>query len=240
MEDFNGIKIPAHVGIIMDGNGRWATGRGLERTKGHIAGAENVVTITRACSDMGVKALSLYAFSTENWKRPMSEVTALMQLLIQFIRKYLVELNDNNVVITTMGDISKLPLSSKTALQYAVNFTKNNTGMVLNIGLNYGGRDEIVRSIKSILSEVDSKDLKNFEITEDMITSHLDTKDLPSLDLLIRTGGEERVSNFMIWESAYSEFVFSNKLWPDFGEEALREAFIAYTNRDRRYGGLSS
>lgn len=226
-------KIPKHVGIILDGNGRWAEKREMNRSQGHIKGSENVVNITRACSNAGVAALSLYAFSTENWKRSVSEVTTLMELIIKFIREYIDELNDNNVKLTLMGEPSKIPFASRKAIEYAQNKTKNNTGMVLNIGLNYGGRDSILRAVNALLENSDTRFLR-----EDDINNVIETHQLPQLDLVIRTGGEQRLSNFMIWEAAYAEFYFTDILWPDFSEEDLYQAFFAYQQRDRRYGGV--
>lgn len=226
------LKVPRHLGIILDGNGRWAQKRGEARTKGHVAGAENVVAITRACSDLGVEALSLYAFSTENWKRPIEEVSALMKLLVKFITDYLDKMMAQNIRIMSMGDISKLPLMSRTTLNYAINKTKDNKGMVLNIGLSYGGRDEIVRAVNHLI-EAGHKN-----VTEDLISASIDTAQLPELDLIIRTGGEERLSNFMIWEAAYAEFYFSDVLWPDFTPDELKKAFEAFACRDRRYGAI--
>ena len=234
MDQNQSIKIPAHLGIILDGNGRWAQRQGKKRSYGHLKGSENVVTITRACSDAGVKALSLYAFSTENWKRPIDEVTGLMELLVKFVREYLDELDRNGVRLTMMGKPDRLPFASRKAIEYAMNRTAGNTGMVLNIGLNYGGRDSILRSVKEALS-----DRKNpAGLTEEAISQHLETSALPDLDLVIRTGGEQRLSNFMIWEAAYAEFYFTEVLWPDFSVENLYQAFEAFAGRDRRYGGV--
>ncbi len=226
-------KIPKHVGIILDGNGRWAQKRELNRSEGHIQGSENVVNITRACSNAGVAALSLYAFSTENWKRSVTEVSALMELIIKFIKEYIDELNDNNIKLTLMGEPSKIPFASRQAINYAQNKTKDNTGMVLNIGLNYGGRDSIIRSINQLLEDPLVR-----TISEDDINRVIETHELPQLDLVIRTGGEERLSNFMIWEAAYAEFYFTDILWPDFSEKDLYDAFYNYQQRDRRYGGV--
>lgn len=226
--------LPAHVGIILDGNGRWAQARGESRTRGHIAGSENVVTITRECSNLGVRALSLYAFSTENWSRPAGEVRALMQLLIDFIKTYLDELNENNVRLITMGDISRLPLATRTAVGMALRTTQKNTGMVLNIGLNYGGRDEILRAVRRAYDAGVTPE----ELSEEQLSAYLDTSNLPPLDLVIRTAGEQRLSNFMIWQAAYAEFVFTPTLWPDFSVQDLHDAFHAYGKRKRRFGGL--
>lgn len=222
--------LPRHVGIILDGNGRWATKRNLNRTKGHVAGSENVVAITRYASDLGIEALSLYAFSTENWKRSAEEVFALMELLIRFIDEYLEELCANNVKLVLMGSPEKLPLATRSAIRMAISRTKKNTGMVLNIGLNYGGRDEIVRAVQAIA---------NLSlVSEDSISDHLDTALLPPLDLIIRTGGEIRLSNFMIWQAAYAELIFTDTLWPDFSREDFHAALLEYEKRNRRFGGV--
>lgn len=237
-QDNNAMKIPKHVGIILDGNGRWAKRRGQKRTDGHRVGSENVVTITKACQRLGVQALSLYAFSTENWKRPEDEVSTIMKLLVQFIDNYIQELDDNNVKLTTMGDLQRLPMADRMAVGYAKRKTAKNTGMILNIGLNYGGRDEIVRAVRDIAKEVKTGELEIDAIDEQTLRQHLDTSALPDPDLIIRTGGEKRISNFLIYQMAYSEFYFTPVLWPDFSEETLREAFQAYASRDRRYGGV--
>ncbi len=223
-----------HLGIILDGNGRWAKKQGLERTQGHRAGMEAVVKIVRACSDRGIKALSLYAFSTENWKRPEGEVTAIMGLLIEFVHSKMPEIMEKNCRITMMGDPQKLPLPARKAVQLALKMSEKNTGMILNIGLNYGGRAEIVHAVKALCREGVRMD----EITEEDIRSRLYTADLPPLDLLIRTGGECRLSNFMIWQAAYAEFYFTNTLWPDFTEECLDQAIQSFNQRDRRFGGI--
>ncbi|MDY5841644.1 MAG: polyprenyl diphosphate synthase [Peptoniphilaceae bacterium] len=227
-------KVPRHLGIILDGNGRWALQRGLPRTEGHRRGSENVISITRECNRLGVEVLSLYAFSTENWKRSVEEVSALMQLLIQFVKDYLPELMEKNSRLHIMGDIERLPFATKQAVKYALIKSEKNTGMVLNIGLNYGGQDEILRAFRrAAKSGMKAEDLnpENFE-------RFLDTSSFPPVDLMIRTGGEKRISNFMIWQNAYSEFVFSDSLWPDFSIEELHCAFQEYAHRNRRFGGV--
>lgn len=227
------VRVPRHLGIILDGNGRWAQNRGLKRMEGHVAGSERVIDITRAASDAGVEALSLYAFSTENWKRPIEEVGALMKLLIRFINEHLDELNANNVRLMTMGDLGRLPVLSRKAVEFAKSKTAKNTGMILNIGLNYGGRDEICRAVKR-WQDAGGSGLP----TEDELEANLDTADLPPLDVIVRTGGEERLSNFMMWQAAYAEFVFLDTLWPDFTVEQLYEVFRIFSRRNRRYGGV--
>lgn len=230
------LKIPRHLGIILDGNGRWAKKRNKKRTEGHKVGSERVVDITRFANDIGIEYLSVYAFSTENWKRPKTEINAIMDLLNIFIKNYLQELNENNVKLQIMGDIDSLPYANKKAVQYAVYTTRKNTGLVLNIGLNYGGRQELVYAFNNILDGI--KKGKIDKIDEETIYNNLYTKDFPELDLLIRTGGELRISNFMIYQLAYSEMYFTDTLWPDFDRNELIKAIEDYTNRDRRYGGI--
>lgn len=240
LEKRDQLNIPKHLGIILDGNGRWAQKRGLSRSEGHIQGSENVITITEFADDLGVEVLSLYAFSSENWKRPKSEVSMLMELLVKFIHKYLPRLMRNNVRLITMGDLSRLPFTSRQAIEYAKKKTTDNTGLILNIGLNYGGRDEITRAVKKIAKEVKEDKLSLEDVDEKLVSSHLDTAGLPDPDLLIRTGGELRLSNFMIYQMAYTEFYFTNVLWPDFSPDNLITALEDYTRRDRRFGGLST
>lgn len=224
-----------HLGLILDGNGRWAEKRGLERTKGHRAGMETVVKIVRACSDRGLEAISLYAFSTENWKRPEGEVSAIMGLLIEFVQSKLPEIMEKNCRIQIMGNLDRLPLPAKKAVDLAVKRSQKNTGMIINIGLNYGGRAEIVHAVH-ILYE---KGIEADQITEEAIESVLYTAELPPLDFIIRTGGETRLSNFMIWQAAYAELYFTDTLWPDFTEACLDEAIQSFLHRNRRFGGIS-
>ncbi|MGL4991106.1 MAG: isoprenyl transferase [Sarcina sp.] len=228
-------KIPAHIAIIMDGNGRWAKKRGLARTMGHKAGAETIREVLRECDHLGIKYLTLYAFSTENWKRPKDEVNAIMRLLVEFLRKEIRALNDNNVKITTIGDISKIPMFCQEEINMAKNLTKNNTGVVLNVAFNYGGRDEIIRAIKKCLEDEISAD----NLTEEVFENYLDTKGMPDPDIIIRPSGELRISNYLLWQCAYSEFWYSNINWPDFTKEDLREAIFDYQNRNRRFGGVN-
>lgn len=228
-------KIPQHIAIIMDGNGRWAKKRGLARTMGHKAGAETIREVLRECDALGVKYLTLYAFSTENWKRPKDEVNAIMKLLVEFLRKEIRGLNDNNVKITTIGDLTKIPTFCQTEIQMAKELTKNNTGVVLNVAFNYGGRDEILRAIKKCIDDkVSSQDL-----TEEVFEKYLDTNGMPDPDIIIRPSGEQRISNYLLWQCAYSEFWYSNINWPDFTKEDLREAIFDFQNRDRRFGGVN-
>lgn len=224
-----------HLGLILDGNGRWAEKRGLERTKGHRAGMETVVKIVRACSDRGLEAISLYAFSTENWKRPEGEVSAIMGLLIEFVQSKLPEIMEKNCRIQIMGKLDRLPLPAKKAVDLAVKRSQKNTGMIINIGLNYGGRAEIVHAVHILYK----KGIKADQITEEAIESVLYTAELPPLDFIIRTGGETRLSNFMIWQAAYAELYFTDTLWPDFTEACLDEAIRSFLHRNRRFGGIS-
>lgn len=231
-------KIPEHIAIIMDGNGRWAKKRGLPRTMGHRAGVETIRNIVKACSNIGVKYLTLYAFSTENWKRPNDEVSALMSLLVEFLRKEVDELNKNNVVIRTIGDIKKLPDICCKELKNAYEKTKGNSGLNLVLALNYGSRDEIKRAIRGISSDVKSGKIDVTDIDEKLISNYMDTISIPDPDLLIRPSGEYRVSNFLLWQIAYSEFWFSDIYWPDFKPHDLYKAILDYQNRDRRFGGI--
>ncbi len=227
-------RIPTHVGIILDGNGRWAKKRFLPRVAGHREGMKRVVDIVEASSNLGIKYLSLYAFSTENWKRPKEEVSALMDLLIIYVESQLQRLNNNNVIVKTMGDISALPIKSRQAIERACEKTKNNTGMILNLGLNYGSRSEIVWAVEKLLNSPKLVD----RLTEDSFKELLYTKSQPDLDLLIRPGGEKRLSNFMLYQVAYAELYFSDCLWPDFTNEELYKAVYDFQSRNRRFGGI--
>lgn len=231
-------NIPKHIAIIMDGNGRWAKKRNLPRTFGHKAGVETVRKILVEARKLGVKYLTLYAFSTENWKRPKDEVGALMKLFIQSLQQEVDELDKNGVAIKFIGDISKLPKDCISAIDKAVNRTKDNNVITLNIALNYGGRDEITRTFKILASKAVNGSISLEDINEEMIAAHLDTARMPDPDIIIRPSGEQRLSNFLLWQCAYSEFWMSNILWPDFTEKDLRKAIYDYQNRDRRYGGV--
>ena len=227
-------RIPEHVGIILDGNGRWAKKRFMPRMAGHREGMKRVVDIVEASSNLGIKYLSLYAFSTENWKRPTEEVSALMNLLIVYVDSQLKRLSDNNVIVKTIGDISKLPEKSRIAIEKACETTKDNTGMVLNLGLNYGSRSEIIRAVEKVINS--SYDVN--ELTEENFKQFLDTNSQPDLDLLIRPGGEKRLSNFMLYQVAYAELYFCDTLWPDFKEDELYKAILEFQSRNRRFGGI--
>lgn len=231
-------KLPQHIGIIMDGNGRWAQRRGMPRVYGHRAGVNSVKEVIKSCGELEIKYLTLYAFSTENWKRPKEEVNFLMDLLVEYLSKEVDELNKNNVVINFIGDISVLPDKCKIEIERAQEVTKNNSGLVVNIALNYGGRDEIVKAVKKICTKVLNKELSVEDITEQTISENLHTKNQPDPDLIIRTSGEKRLSNFLLWQSAYSELWFTNVLWPDFRKKHLVEAILYYQTRKRRFGGI--
>lgn len=230
--------IPTHIAIIMDGNGRWAKKRALPRVAGHHEGMQTVRKITRCACDLGVKVLTLYAFSTENWKRPKSEVEFLMRLPEQFLNSFLPELMERNIRVEMIGVMSSLPDYTQRALSKAVEATKDNTGLVLNFAMNYGGRAEIVMAMQKLMKDVEVGSLAIEDVTEQHISQHLMTAHLPEPDLLIRTSGEVRISNFMLWQLAYTEFWFTDVHWPDFDEACLNEAIAVYQNRNRRYGGL--
>ncbi|WP_250673857.1 isoprenyl transferase [Paraclostridium ghonii] len=236
--DINLSNVPTHIAIVMDGNGRWAKERLLPRTVGHKAGVEAIRAVTKECSALGVRHLTLYAFSTENWKRPKLEVEALMNLLYTYLNKELKELHKNNVKITTIGDIDVLPGKSLDAIKNAIDITKDNTGLNLNIALNYGSRNDIKNAVVDIVKNCKSGKIDIEDITEDTITKYLSTKFIPDPDLIIRTSGEQRISNFLLWELAYSEFYFTDVYWPDFDENEVRKAIYVYQSRDRRFGGL--
>jgi undecaprenyl diphosphate synthase len=234
------MNVPAHIAIIMDGNGRWAKEKGMVRLKGHQAGMESLREIVRACSDKGVKVLTVYAFSTENWKRPIEEVSGIFSLLVRYVAKELKELNANNVQICILGDIDPLPADAKKAAQKAVDSTKDNTGLIFCIAINYGGRAEIVRAARFLAKQAAEGQLDPASIDEAMFASQLYTADLPDPDLIIRTGGEMRLSNFLTWQSAYSELYVTDTYWPDFTPDKLQEAIDAFNGRDRRYGGIKA
>ena len=236
--DINLDKVPAHIAIIMDGNGRCAKSRFMPRTYGHKVGVETIRKVVKECSRLGVKYLTLYAFSTENWKRPKEEVSALMGLLVKYLRNELEELHKNNVKILTIGDISKLPQACIEELDHAKEKTKDNTGLVMSLALNYGGRNDLVNAVKNISQEVVDGKISVDDIGDDLISSHLSTKESPDPDLVVRTSGEQRLSNFLLWELAYSEFYFADIHWPDFDEKELQKAIFAYQSRDRRFGGI--
>ena len=229
-------SIPRHVAIIMDGNGRWAKAHGLPRSLGHRAGVDRLRGIIRLSSDIGVSALTLYAFSTENWKRPKDEVGVLMNLLIEYFNKEIDELHGNNVRIKALGDIAFFPDKVREAIESAMERTRDNTGLKLNIALNYGSRAEILRAANESSKAVAAGEAA--EITEELFTSFLYTADSPELDLLIRTSGEQRISNFLLWQLSYAELLFTDAYWPDFSDECYIEALRTFAARSRRFGGL--
>jgi len=226
--------IPTHLGVIMDGNGRWAARRGLPRLAGHHAGTENVRRITTACADVGVQVLTIYAFSTENWRRPAEEVRGLMTLLAQRIDREAAELHRNNVQIRHLGSLDGIAQTLAGRVRRAIELTRNNDRMILNVAFNYGARGEIARAVRRLLLNGFAPD----DVTEDLIDQHLDTAGLPDPDLIVRTGGEMRLSNFLLWQSAYAEYYSTPLCWPEFGRDALYEAFREYGRRVRRFGGL--
>ena len=238
-ENILGGHIPEHIAIIMDGNGRWAKERSLPRVAGHKEGVNSVREITRVCGEIGVKHLTLYTFSTENWRRPKAEVSALMTLLLKTISTEVRELHKNNVRFTAIGDLKKLPRSTQKGIFDGIDITKNNTGLNLCLALNYGSRQEMVAAVQAIAKKVKKGDLKLDEIDETIFSNTLSTSDMPNPDLLIRTSGEYRLSNFLLWQCAYSEILMTKTFWPAFREDALIEAILEYQSRERRFGKVS-
>lgn len=231
-------RVPPHIAIIMDGNGRWAKKKNLPRTYGHRVAVETIKEIVKESSRLGVKYLTLYSFSTENWKRPQDEVNTLMDLLVEFLIKEMDELNGNNVIINYIGDITALPQICQDTLKESHSKTEHNSGLTLNLALNYGGRAEIKDAVIKIATRVKADDIAINDIDYDLISSYMYTSNMPDPDILIRTSGEYRLSNFLLWQIAYSELWFTNVLWPDFRKEHLYEAIIDFQKRDRRYGGI--
>ena len=234
-----GGNIPSHIAIIMDGNGRWAKKRGLPRVAGHRRGVETVREIVEVCAEIGVKYLTLYTFSTENWKRPKDEVSTLMRLLLKSLKDRLDELNKNDIKLTCIGNIESLPTVVQKQLNEDVERTKNNKRMTLNLALSYSGRWELIEAIKKISNKVAEGSLKPSEISEKTISEHLTTKNMPEPELIIRTSGEFRVSNFLLWQIAYSEFVILDVFWPEFSKSHLFDAIRQYQKRERRFGKVS-
>ena len=237
IEEINKAAMPQHIAIIMDGNRRWARQRGLDPKLGHKAGAETLEKIASYANKIGLKYLTVYAFSTENWKRTADEVGALMLLLKSYIEKFLTKKSLNNVRIKVLGDISKLDKGLRDSIEKIVENSKENTGLTLNIAFNYGGRDEITKAVQKIAKKVEQKELEIDDISESVVSENLYTQGQPELDLLIRPGGELRVSNFLLWQLAYAEFLFIDKYWPDFTEEDLLEAIATFAERNRKFGG---
>ncbi len=231
-------RLPGHIAIIMDGNGRWATKRGLPRAMGHRAGVESLREIVNICSSMGIGYLTVYAFSTENWKRPKEEVNILMDLLVEYLNKEIAELHSKNVRVKAIGRILELPAKAVQALAQADELTRNNNGLTLNLALNYGGRTEITEAVIKIVELALNGNINVSQVNEELIARYLYTGDMPDPDLLIRPSGEQRISNFLLWQGAYAEFWYSPELWPDFRNVHLLEAVLDYQNRQRRFGGL--
>ncbi len=239
--DLSGIdmhNLPAHIAIIMDGNGRWAQARGKARTFGHQAGAETLKTIVRAANKLGIKAISAYAFSTENWKRPLAEVSFLMELISRYLASELEEFNANNVQVRFMGSRAGLPEAIRRQMDETIAATSGNTGLILNLAINYGSRREIVQAAQAVAAEVAAGRLQPADISEELLDRHMYTADLPAPDLLVRPGGDMRISNFMLWQIAYTEIWTTDVYWPDFTPANLLEAIREYQSRERRFGAL--
>ncbi|MCI5517736.1 isoprenyl transferase [Roseburia sp. MUC/MUC-530-WT-4D] len=232
------MNIPKHVAIILDGNGRWAKSKGMPRNYGHTMGAKNVETVCQAADELGIKYLTLYAFSTENWNRPENEVNALMTLLESYLKNCIRTADKNNMRVRMIGDASRLSEKFQKRIAELEEASRNNTGLNLTIAINYGSRDEMIRAMKKMADDRDHGVISKDDISEELFASYLDTKELPDPDLLIRTSGEQRLSNYLLWQLAYSEFYFTDVPWPDFHKAELEEAVRAYNNRDRRFGAL--
>ncbi len=237
MED-NKYQIPEHVAIILDGNGRWAKKRFLPRKAGHVAGSKTVEQICEDAWDLGIRYLTVYAFSTENWKRPQDEVDALMKLLRQYLKDCIKRSTKNNMCVRVLGDISPLDEDLKASILELEEVSKDNTGLHFQVALNYGSRDEMLRAVRRMAEDVSGGRMTLEEIDEEHFSDCLDTKGIPDPDLLIRTSGEERLSNFLLWQLAYTEFYFTDVLWPDFNKKELQKAIEYYNKRDRRFGGV--
>ncbi len=232
-------KLPEHIAIIMDGNGRWAKSRGLERFEGHQEGVASVKAVVESAGKVGVKYVTFYAFSTENWNRPKEEVEALMSLLVSTIRNEVLGLNENNVRLKAIGNLKALPENAQKELNEAIDETKDNNGLTVVIALSYSSRWEIKNAISQIVEDCKSKDIGTLDITDDFVSNYLTTRGIPDPELLIRTSGEHRISNFLLWQIAYSELYFTEKYWPDFREEEFYEAIVNYQKRERRFGKTS-
>lgn len=232
------MKIPKHVAIILDGNGRWAKKHNRPRNYGHLKGSENVEKICKEASKLGIEYVTVYAFSTENWKRPKEEIDALMKLLGDYLKKSIKESKKNNMRVRVIGDTNILPKKMQESIKKLEEASKENTGLNFQVAINYGGRDEIIRAIKSLSKDLIDKKISETDIDEKLFDSYLDTSDIPEPDLLIRTSGEQRLSNFLLWQLAYSEFYFTDVFWPDFSKEELIKAIEFYNGRDRRFGAI--
>ena len=238
--DMTGMKIPNHVAIILDGNGRWAKKRLMPRNYGHVRGAQTVEQICEDAWNLGIKYLTVYAFSTENWKRPQSEVDALMKLLKNYLKDWIERANSNNMRVRVIGDKTGLNDELREKIEHLEEVTKENTGLNFTIAINYGSRDEMIRAMKLMAEDVKVGRITPENIEESTFESYLDTKGIPDPDLLIRTSGEQRLSNYLLWQLAYTEFYFTDVLWPDFSKEDLEYAIMAYNKRDRRFGKVNS
>lgn len=239
LESINKANLPRHLAIIMDGNGRWAKQQGFLRAFGHENGTKSVKETIKTCAKIGIEFLTLYAFSTENWNRPKLEVDALMKILINSLRKELTTLQENNIKLNAIGNLEKLPKSAQKELMDVIEKTKNNTRLTLTLALSYGSREELVNAIKIISNKVKNNIISIDSLDDSIINEHLYTQNLPDVDLLIRTSGEHRISNFLLWQIAYAELYFTDVLWPDFKEQDLYEAIISYQKRERRFGKTS-
>jgi undecaprenyl diphosphate synthase len=239
LENINKEKLPKHLAIIMDGNGRWANQKGFLRTVGHENGSKSVKIVVETAAKLGIENLTLYAFSTENWNRPKIEVDILMKLLINSLKNEVKSLIENDIRLLVIGNVAMLPKSANKKLAEVIEKTKNNKRMTLTIALSYGSREEIIHTIKDICAKVKNNIISIDSIDESIINQHLYTRNLPDVDLLIRTSGEHRISNFLLWQIAYAELYFTNVLWPDFSEDDLYEAIISYQKRERRFGKTS-
>ncbi len=231
-------KLPRHIAIIMDGNGRWAKRRNMPRSYGHRAGAETLKRIVAAAGELGIQVLTVYAFSTENWKRPDEEVSYIMNLMNDYLSKNLLELNEHNIRLHFIGDLNRLPEQLRASFAEAEKKMCGNTGLILNVAVNYGGRLELTQAVRSLAEDVKNNRLNVMDITENLIASRLYTAPENDIDLLIRPGADKRVSNFLLWQIAYAEFWYTDLCWPDFTKDTLIEAIIAFQNRERRFGGL--
>ena len=236
MERLDKEKLPRHIAIIMDGNGRWARQKSLTRIEGHIMGIEAVRTAVTTCRELGIEFLTLYAFSIENWRRPDNEVLALMDLLQRFLRGELDEMLENNIRLRAIGDIDSLPPDAHNTLIDTMEKTARCDGMALTLALSYSGRDEIIRAFRHLMADIKNKRIRPEEISEETLSNYLSTKGIPDPDLLIRTSGEYRISNFLLWQMAYTEIYVTETLWPDFGKEDLIKALFNYQSRERRFG----
>jgi len=229
-------NFPEHIAIIMDGNGRWAKERGLERTAGHKAGSESLKKIIEECNKIGIKHLTVYAFSTENWGRPKKEIETLMNYLSDYLQKYIEDSDNTDIKVDVIGDVTKLNKELQNKISLAEEKGSDKTGLNFHIAINYGGRDELVRAVRNMSKDLLSNKISSEDISQQLFESYLDTAGVPDPELVIRTSGEQRLSNFLLWQTAYSEFYFSAKYWPDFDEEELHKALEAYSKRNRRFG----